>query len=177
MPNDKLIIFIGPDMVGKTNIGQALAKDLGIQYFKNTAEHDRFKERDFLNELKYCAPLTLLIYSQVEMTGGGLIIDRFTPCEYAYAKAYTRETDESLLWNIDKELKKLNAVLIYCYKTKYINFEDEVAEEKDMKAVMAGYENYLSKTVVSYVKLDTTDENLEQQIGTIKFHLPASILT
>jgi thymidylate kinase len=167
----KLIIFVGPDMCGKTEIGKALAKRMKFQYFKNHSEHKRFKNEDFVNELKHCGPLTIQMYEQIEFEGNGLILDRFTPCEWVYSRVYGRATDEELIWELDNKLAKLEAVIVYCYKDSYKNFEDEVVKEKDIQKIKDEYEKYFKKSKLKVIRLNTTSEDLSEQLRELSLKL------
>jgi thymidylate kinase len=113
---NKIIIFEGPDRCGKSEIGTALAKHLGLSYFKNHAEHDNFSNENFLSTAFTEAFYLLDMLKQVEFKENGIILDRHIPSEWVYAKTFERETSEALVFKVDEELAKLGAVIIYCYK-------------------------------------------------------------
>ena len=41
----RLIIFEGPDLCGKTNIAEAVSKQFGIPVYKSGREHDLFHDK------------------------------------------------------------------------------------------------------------------------------------
>lgn len=160
---NNIIIFVGPDNCGKTEISQALSKKLNYQYYKNDTEHYCFVENNFDNLVKYHAPGMIDFFKKINIKEG-LILDRFTPCEYAYSKTFNRKFEEELLFKLDEELADLNSVIIYCYKDHYESFSDEVVKEEDMKTVMKYYEEYFTKTKMKVIRIETSSEDLEQQI-------------
>lgn len=169
--NKKLVIFVGPDMCGKTEIGKAVAKRMNLEYFKNNAEHSRFNADSFINELRHCGPLTLEFIDQINFKGDGIVLDRYTPCEWVYSKVYNRKTDEDLIWEIDQKLADRNATIVYCYKDYYKKFEDEVIKEKEIASIKKEYENYFNQSAVKVIKLNTTSEDLNQQLRELSLKL------
>jgi AAA+ ATPase superfamily predicted ATPase len=165
---NNIIIFIGPDNSGKTTIAKKLAKELDVSYFKNSLEQYSFRKNDFSALLEIGAPLTLSLIHQSKLKNSVIILDRFTPCEYAYSKTYNRTTNEKLIWQIDKDLYSLNGYIIYCYKDIYENFSDHLIKSSELGTIKYYYEEYLKQTIVPYLKLNTTDQNLENQINQIK---------
>lgn len=163
---NKILIFVGPDNTGKTEIGQALAEKLKYQYYKNDNEHYHFIEDSFNKLVKYHAPGMIDFFKKISIKEG-LILDRFTPCEYAYAKTFKREFDEELIFKLDLELSLLNTVIVYCYKNEYQDFYDEVVKIEDMKTVMHYYQEYFEKSKIPVISIETSSENLELQIAEI----------
>lgn len=167
MIKHNILIFVGPDNTGKTEISKELSLKLNYQYYKNNVEHEHFKNKDnFNNILNYHGPAFVDFLTTIKIEEG-LILDRFIPCEYAYAKTYNREYNEPLIFDLDDKLSKLNSVIIYCYKNSYKDFVDEVVELKDMETVKKYYEEYFNKTKIPVIKIETSSENLELQINEI----------
>jgi thymidylate kinase len=160
---NNILIFVGPDNSGKTEISQALSEKLNYQYYKNDTEHYHFVEDSFFNLVKYHAPGMIDFFKKIKIKEG-VVLDRYTPCEYAYAKTYNRNLDEKLIFKLDEELASLNTVIIYCYKDHYEEFDDEVVELKDMKTVMKYYEEYFNKSKIPVIKIETSSEDLSKQI-------------
>ena len=61
----------------------------------------------------------------VKLLNADIIFDRNYISEYAYAKAFNRETDLALIKAFDSLYSKLNSMVIYCYKTDYKNYDDD----------------------------------------------------
>lgn len=167
--NNKIVIFVGADNSGKTTIAKALKDHTGYQYFKNPIEHQRFisGESFFKRELEHSGPLTLEIIRQCKFDGGGIILDRYTPCEWVYSKVYSRYTNDSVIWDIDSKLCDMNAIIIYCYKTEYSNYSDEIIEESKIPFINKYYMDYLNISKCKSLQLDTTDQDLNSQISKI----------
>ena len=163
----KTIIFVGPDRCGKTEIGKELANVLKYQYYKNTSEGSFFSHEDkFDMLLRYHGPAFVSFLENIQISGG-LILDRFTPCEYAYAKTYGRSISEDIIWELDKRLAAIGTVIIFCEKDAYTTFEDEYVKEIDVHRIKEWYKKYFEKTSMRVLHLNTTDENLTKQIETI----------
>jgi thymidylate kinase len=172
-----IIIFEGPDRTGKSEIGQTLADVLNIAYFKNPNEHNNFKEYNTLDAFRYDTKYILSLIQADVFKNSGIILDRHFPSEYVYAKVYNRKTDENLIWHYDNEFAKLNATIIYCYKSTYDDFSDELISENDIKNIRNVYENdYLKNTKMNIIKLETSNENLQEQISYIMSKLIKTIV-
>lgn len=166
--NDKKIIIMeGHDLAGKSTIARACCRIYGFQYFKHHGQAKHFKENNFLQAMKYEMDYFIDFLQQVEIESG-IIIDRCTPSEFAYSHAFERETDEEYLIKVDEEFSKLGAIIIYCYKDKIINYEDHLIPESKIEKIKEGYEKYFNLTKMPVLKLNTTDENLYDQINAIK---------
>lgn len=165
---NKIIIFEGPDLCGKTEIGKELSKQYKLSYFKNNCEHENFRNNNFLGTAFVEAFYLLDMLKQVEFKENGIILDRHIPSEYVYSKVYDRITHEESIWKIDEELADLGATIIYCTKTHYKDFNDEVITLDKIEHIKYFYEEYFTKTKMNVIRLDTTDENLEREISDIK---------
>ena len=97
-----MIIFMeGPDGTGKTNIAEALAEKYLMKVYKNDAEFRLYNEdstNKFVNLLRYSGPAE---YHMVKLLDADIIFDRNYISEYAYAKAFNRETDLALIKAFD----------------------------------------------------------------------------
>lgn len=165
---NKIILFEGPDLCGKTEIGKELSKQLKLSYFKNNTEHDNFRNNTFLQTAFVEAYYLIDMLNQVEFKENGIILDRHIPSEYVYSKVYDRPTHEESIWKIDEILAGFGATIIYCTKTHYKNFDDEVITLDKIEHIKYFYEEYFAKTKMPVIRLDTTDENLEREISDIK---------
>ena len=119
------IAFVGPDRTGKSNIAAALSEKLKVPVFKNSGEWatDLKSEDYFLGLLKFGGPFLMDFIRQTDVS---VIMDRFYPCEYAYAKAFNRETDEKTIWWLDSEFACAGGKMIFCLKKDYSGCKDDV---------------------------------------------------
>lgn len=168
---NNILVIEGPDLCGKSEIGQALSHQYFMGYFKNKTEHNNFKNNTFLQTAFVEADYLLSLLKQVEFKDFGIILDRHIPSEYVYSKVYNRQTDEEAIWKIDRELASMGAVILYCTKTEYKKFDDEVISLDKIETIKKYYEEYFTKTKMRVIRLDTTDENLEREIYEVGGHL------
>lgn len=159
----QIIIFIGPDRSGKTTIANALSKELNIPYFKKKNEKSLFYSRD----LSTLFSEAFYILDFLKETKYSIIRDREYPCEKIYSTVYNRETNEDLIWALDKEYAKLNTKIIYCYKSHYDNFDDDLVKIEEIENIKQEYEKFLILTKNKYIKLCTDSQHLSSQIETI----------
>jgi hypothetical protein len=164
----RIIIFEGHDNAGKTSIATNFADGYNYQYFKSHMQAKHFKEGTFLQALRFETDYLLDFLEQVNVAGNGLIIDRHLPSEFAYSYAYHRLTDLNYIWEADEKLAKLGACVIYCYKDKVDNFEDHLIDESKVEPIKEGYEYYFQKTKMKHLILNTSDENLLEQLDKIQ---------
>lgn len=162
-----IIIFEGADETGKTNIAEKLAKLHGFSYFKNHQEHKNFTSDSFKNTAFIEAGYLIDLLKQINIPNG-IILDRHMPSEWVYSKVYDRETNDSAIWEVDKQLANLNAVMIYCYKQHYEKFDDEIIKFDDIENIKSKYQEYLKHTKIPTLQLETTDENLDREVAEIE---------
>ena len=155
----------GPDGTGKTNIAKALADKYDMKVYKNEAEfrlYDEDSTNTFINLLRYSGPAE---YHMAKLLNPDIIFDRNYISEYAYSKAFNRETDLALIKAFDSLYSKLNSMVIYCYKKEYKNYEDDFINLEKINDIDLAYRLYFDtiNTLPIYT-LDTTNENLSEQI-------------
>ncbi len=155
----------GPDGTGKTNIAEALADKYNMKVYKNEAEfrlYDEDSTNKFVNLLRYSGPAE---YHMVRLLKPDIIFDRNYISEYAYSKAFNRETDLALIKAFDSLYSKLNSMVIYCYKKEYKNYEDDFINLEKINDIDLAYRSYFDtiNTLPIYT-LDTTNENLSEQV-------------
>lgn len=161
-------IFGGPDRSGKTTIAKALAETIGAQYYKNDNQREFFEKRP--NEFKllteYQAPSFVHFLENVTIPGG-VVIDRFTPCEFAYSAAYERETNVPLIMDVDWRLSKLGFIFVFCFKSEYPEWDDDLVAKEKVPSLIHNYLRYAQITSMQFVILNTTSQNLQSQLNTI----------
>ena len=161
-----MIIFMeGPDGTGKTNIAKALAEKYDMKVYKNEAEfrlYDEDSTNKFVNLLRYSGPAE---YHMVKLLSPDIIFDRNYISEYAYSKAFNRETDLALIKAFDSLYSKLNSMIIYCYKQEYKNYKDDFIDLEKINEIDLAYRSYFNTiNTLPIYKIDTTTENLPEQV-------------
>lgn len=166
--NQTIIIFEGHDMTGKSNIAKQLSAKLNIPVFKFTKQHDGIP--DFLNMLHFTAQCQTQICQQ---TNYSFIFDRFVGSEYAYAKFNNRPTDENKIFNLDSRLGKLNTIIIYCYKDEDKYIDDDLGRytTDDYNKIKTYYNQFLFKSKCKWIGLNTSQQNIKEQLQFILFQL------
>ena len=104
------------------------------------------------------------IYHFIKQTKHSVIVDRSYPCEYAYSKVYNRKSNDEATFLLDEKYSELNTKIIFCYKTKYKKFEDDLVSLKDVEKINDKYKEFFTKSKTKYLALDTTDENINKQM-------------
>lgn len=161
----KIIIFEGLDMVGKTTIAKEFSKIFDIPYFSQ--KHDT-KWHDPSVDLIYGEEARLQMFEQI---GCSAVLDRSYPSEYAYAKAYNRPLLESKIWDVDRRYEKLGAIIVYCYKAKE-NWMEDKTKLIDMpmyEKIVCAYDDFFAKNRCQTHFLDTTNKDLADQIYKLRF--------
>lgn len=156
-------------MAGKTTISAALSKKLDVPIVK-IKRHE-----------KWFDPMIDLIYAgethvQVaEQTGYSFIYDRLFPSEYAYSRTYSRPTSHDKIMSIDERYAKMGALIVVCYKDPkaYQKDDKDIIDVSKYDALTTWYKEFKKITKCKFLMLDTTDENLENQIAQIEAALTA----
>lgn len=173
LPIQKLVIMVGPDMVGKTEISKELSRRLAVPYYKATSEHTSFlssrvsKNDQFLNQLRFADPRVLDVLRQ---TGHSMVFDRGFPCEYAYSRVLDRETDLTMLKHLDEAYAKLGAVVVFCHRSSYEGINDDLDPtigQEQLDKLHAAYEDFSGWTKCKLLKLNVDDENLNREVNEI----------
>jgi len=165
-----IIIIEGVDKTGKTTLAKELAKKLGLQYFKSNLQKGHFNNNDFKNALKYEGLFMIDFLEQVNIN---LIIDRSYPSEFAYARAYERETDDKILFELDDRCAKLGVLMIYCYKTDNDQYLNELTDEiiidhTKMDLIKHCYDSFFKMTACKHLYLNMDSRDLDKQIYAVK---------
>jgi len=174
--DQRIIIVVGPDMTGKTQIAKALADRLGIAYFKASSEHQTYlTEPDlFLNQLTYADPRTVDILRQ---TGLSLVMDRGYPCEWVYSMVLGRKTDVEMIYHMDKHYASLGARIVVCYRESYKGIVDDIdptLSGDKLERLDHAYKRFVTHSKCETMLLDVDDEDLKREIEDIVAWLPPS---
>jgi len=166
-PKQHVIMFIGVDMCGKTNIAQELSRLTGIPYFKASEERLTFltNQDKFLMDTRYADPR---IADFLLQTGHNVIFDRGYPCEWVYSKFFERKTDEDVLKHIDSIHSTIGTKMIIPYRSSYDNVVDDIdprlAGERLVK-IENLYRDFSRWTGCQCFFLNVDSENLEKEIS------------
>ena len=159
-----IVILDGPDGTGKTEISQGLSKVLRIHTFKNPLEGTLFRNKTFQEEMKYVPEYIVAFLKQ---TGTSVIFDRHYPAEYAYAKTLNRDFDEEKFWAIDKIFAEIDTKIILCHTSHYTNYEDPLVPIGAQEDIFRHYLAFSIKSSCKNYFLDTSTQNLPEQLSTI----------
>lgn len=169
----RIIMFIGCDRCGKTNIAHKLSTVTGMPVFKASSEHDAFlscktsKRELFLNQLRYADPR---VFDILKQTGWSIIFDRGFPCEYAYSKVMGRETDQEMLRHMDEMWATLGTEIIWCQRKSYEGIADDIDPTMagaKLQAIHDAYEEFAARTRCSVLRLNVDDEDLCREVNDI----------
>ncbi len=164
----RIIIFDGPDMCGKTEMAQELSGRLGVPYFKNENEW-KFFEKDpsyFKNAVTYGDPY---FASYLKQTGASVIMDRWYPSEWVYSQVFNRETNLDAMAQIDHGMAKLGAVIIIPWRTSYDGLKDQFKSvtTKKMEEIEVVYKAFGAWTDCKVFWLNVDDEDLDRELSEI----------
>ena len=167
-PEQKVIIFDGPDMCGKTEMAKELSQTLKIPYFKNEFEWEYFERDDayFRNALTYGDPYFASYLSQ---SGASIIMDRWYPSEWVYSVVFNRQTNPQALSLVDKKMSLLNTFIIIPYRSSYDGLVDQFASvtSKKMIELERMYRDFALWTKCKVFFINVDDENLEREMKDI----------
>lgn len=169
MSKQQIIVFVGPDKCGKTEIGNELGRRLNIPTFKASTEKGKFRnEEDFILEMQYADPRMIDILKQ---TGYSLILDRAWPCEWVYSTAFNRDTDGEAIFNSDQGFADLGAKVVVCYRSSYNGLVDEDAPDRLTPPVLEKleqlYRSFSQMSACEFYFLNVDDEDLDREVDEI----------
>jgi DNA polymerase III delta prime subunit len=163
-----ITIFDGPDRVGKTNMAQALAREIGVTYFKNQDEHKYFLKDPnyFIHAIRY---VDTYFASYLEASSTSIIMDRAWPSEWVYSKALGRLTDDAVLKELDVRHANLGTRIIVPLRTDYSSVKDEYDIVNDnIWKIHDLYVEFTQWTSCSCLKLNVDDEDLDRELTEIR---------
>jgi len=174
MKNQQVIVLVvGPDMCGKTQIAKALAVKLGATYYKASNEHKRFlgDQNSFLNELRFADPARLDIIKQ---SGVSIVFDRGFPCEFVYSQYFGRTTDTAVLLELDRQYAELGAVIVFATRMSFDGISDDLDDRigpEQLKYISSLYDTFIQATRCSVLKLYVDDEDLVRELTDIEWFM------
>lgn len=144
----RIVIWEGPDMCGKTNIATAYSQYSCIPLYKNSGELSHKLDSDyFVNTLRYYETHIINFISKLKID---VMFDRSYPSEWVYSQAFNRKTDGSVLHFVDETYAKMNAKIILCRRTNYDGIKDDlhsVIDSEKLKRLDELYERFMNWTV------------------------------
>jgi len=162
-----IIIFDGPDGCGKTNIAQELSVRLGVPYYKNEAEHQYFRADPsyFIHAVRY---VDTYFTGYLEKSGASVILDRAWPSEWIYSKVMGRDTDLTVLHDLDRRHAALGTLIITPYRSSYHTVRDEYVEITDRIGLIHDlYTDFSDWTACRNLRICVDSEDLDEQVRTI----------
>jgi thymidylate kinase len=161
-----VIILEGHDTSGKSHIAQALSDKLNIPIFK--VSRDKYWWDPLVNLVYMTEGITQFI----EKTGASVILDRWHPSDFMYSKLFDRDISTKKIGDIDARMAKLNTLVVYCYKNQDVYIDDKEDAEfvnKEMYSRMTRlYESYSRESLCRCLWINTSDQNIEEQLQKIE---------
>lgn len=169
----RVIMFVGADMCGKTQIAKELSRIAQIPYFKATSEHTTFLSSrysvsdQFINQLRFADPR---VFDLLKQTRHSVIFDRAYPCEYAYSKVLGRETDLTMLQHVDESWASIGTKIVFCQRSSYAGIKDDLDPtigEEHLRQLHEAYEQFAKWTKCKLYVLNVDDENLTREVDEV----------
>ncbi len=170
MSKQNVIILVGTEKSGKTNIAAALSVRLNIPIFKAQVQKKFFMgdRSQFLPFLRF-GETTLADF--LEQTGTSVILDRNFPCEIVYSEYFNRPTDHDVVRQLDEAYARMNALVVLCTRMQgyvgRVDEDDPTLKEDQITAIDRLYKLRVPELKTRHIVLDTSDENLEREIAEI----------
>ena len=167
----RIILFEGPDMTGKTQMAQALSAELSIPYWKCEREWTAFKGDPayFRRTVRYGDEYFL---SYLRASKASIVKDRGFPSEWVYARALGRESDDAAVMHIDESYAALGAVIVLSRRSSYAGLADDLfpsdLDSEQLTRIDALYAEFAAWTKCRIVNINVDDQNLERELAEIK---------
>lgn len=172
-----VLIIEGCDLSGKSTLTEALSKKFPGIVMKITAR-PRLKDKGQIANLKRYY-YSVLDYINRFYQSKTVILDRFFPSEVVYSlvkRGYDGFSDEEYR-DMEKVILHRKHLLIYCDPGEETILErlkvrgDDYMVEEDIHSLLGRYDSFLSKTKLTYIRLDTR-KPVEELLEEVKLHLP-----
>lgn len=166
-PRQKVVVVDGPDGTGKTNIAYALSKAMDVPYFRMPSQHENWRKGRFKEALEFDQTYIAEFLRQTRM---GVVIDRAYPAEWAYSRAFGRETNEEVLQQVDTAFARFGAYIVVPLRHDYSeNKRDELVPNEMLPVLHTRYEEFCrwSKCSTIRIYVDAFDNSLSRQIPKI----------
>lgn len=164
-----IIFMVGPDRCGKTEIGKALARRLGLPYYKASEERNAFvnNQERFINDIRYACPARLDLLKQL---GTGIVYDRGYPCEWVYSRFFNRpSSDEAVFW-LDDQYAAMGARIVIPARRSFAGIQDDLNADigqAELERLTLLYNRFAELTACPVLKLYVDDEDLERELRDI----------
>jgi len=171
MKKQRVIVVVGTERTGKTNIVEGLSKRLNIPTFKAQVQKKFFMgdRSQFLPFLRF-GETTLADF--LEQTKTDVILDRNFPCEIVYSKHFNRPTDPDVIAQLDEAYARMNALIVVCTRLQgyagRVDEDDLTIKEDQITAIDTLYKQYVPLLKTRHIFLDTSDEDLDRELREIE---------
>lgn len=165
-----IIHMEGPDRCGKTTLSKRLADDYNLAYWRNDDADELLRNNPdaWKSVLQFYYSKIPMFAKMLASVNKGLILDRNYISEWVYSQVFDRDTDRGIIGKLEGEYSDMGAVIIYCYKDTYEDFDDEFIKRSQIDEIRALYcEYFQTHAQMPVLYLNTTDENLYTQLGII----------
>ena len=172
MDRQQIVIMVGPDRSGKTQIAKELGWRLDIPCYKASSEHSVFlgDQKQFINDIRYADPR---LVDFIKQTNASVVMDRGFPCERVYSHVFQRSTDLEAIRQIDESYASLGAVVVVCLrKNGYEGIVDDLDPDRIDSAMLQKIHNAYVEYVAGFMKckymfLYVDDEDLDREVNEI----------
>jgi len=169
--SQRVVIFDGPDMCGKTNIAKALSGQLDIPYFKNIDEHKYFltDKAYFCNAIRY---VDTYFTSYLQASGASVILDRAWPSEWIYSQALNRCTFMDVINELDTKHAAMGTKIVIPFRTDYSMVKDDYdVINENIQKIHDLYMAFAEWSKCDTLLINVDDENLDRELAEINAFL------
>jgi len=164
-----VLMFVGPDMCGKTNISQELSRRLQVPYFKPSEEKLTFlnNQEKFILDTRYA---DTRMADFLKQTNHSVIFDRGYPCEWVYSRFFNRKTDDDALKHVDEIHSQIGTKVIIPFRLSYDNITDDldpsIKGDKLIKLEKL-YREFSKWTKLKCMFLNVDSKSIDEEISEI----------
>ncbi len=169
MSEQKIVVLVGPDRCGKTNIINELSARTGIPTFKAKVQREFFvgDRSNFLPFLRYGETTVLDMVEQLKLS---VLFDRLWPCEWVYSRCFGRFTDDEVVKRLDERYAALNALIVVCRRASYVGViddDDPSIKEETLVKLDRLYSEFAEQAKTRCESLYVDDEDLDREVTQI----------